>query len=199
MILTRKFYNQKTLKVAQDLLGCFLVRQIGKRIVKGIIAETEAYCGPKDKANHASRGRTLRTEVMFGPSGHAYIYLIYGMYYCFNVVTEKENYPAAVLIRGVWLFNSLPIRALAKHDDLRCSAFINGPGKVCQHFQIDKKLNNWDLTQGQKLWIESNPCFKKENYKIIRTSRVGVNYAKEYKDKKWRFVLKTNFHVDLAA
>ena len=99
--LKREFFERKTLVVARELLGKYLIHRIGTKIISGMITETEAYHGFRDLASHASRGRTKRTEIMFGPAGHAYIYLIYGMYYCLNVVTEREEYPAAVLIRGV--------------------------------------------------------------------------------------------------
>ncbi|MBX4190313.1 DNA-3-methyladenine glycosylase, partial [Candidatus Parcubacteria bacterium] len=115
--LDRQFFEQKTLKVARELLGKYLVRRIGNKVIAAKITETEAYCGPNDKACHASKGRTSRTEVMFGKAGHAYVYLIYGMYHCLNIVTEKENYPAAVLIRGI--------------------GSINGPGKLCRELKID--------------------------------------------------------------
>src|SRR3989338_6256216 len=101
MKLKREFFNRDTVVVAQELLGKYLVRKINGKIVKFRITETEAYCGSKDLPCHASKGMTPRTNVMFGPPGHAYIYLIYGMYYCLNIVTEKEGYPAAVLIRAV--------------------------------------------------------------------------------------------------
>jgi len=113
MRLPRKFFEQKTLSVAKNLLGCFLIRQIGRKRIVARIVETEAYCGPKDLANHASKGKTKRTEVMFNQAGHAYVYLIYGMYYCFNVVTEKMGYPAAVLIRGIEII-----------DDTKFSIFL---------------------------------------------------------------------------
>ncbi|MBU1131242.1 DNA-3-methyladenine glycosylase [Patescibacteria group bacterium] len=171
MLLPKKFFKQKTLKVARQLLGCFLIRQIGKKKIIAKIIETEAYCGPKDLANHASKGRTKRTEVMFGPAGHVYVYLIYGMYYCFNVVTEKEGYPAAVLIRGVEINNQE----------------ILGPGKVCRELKIDKSLHGVDLIKSNKIWLESYKGIK--NRKIKKMPRVGVDYAGEYKDKLWRFVL----------
>jgi DNA-3-methyladenine glycosylase len=106
MILKRKFYQNNTLKIAQDLLGCFLVRKIGNKIIKGVITETEAYIGEEDLASHASRGRTPRTEIMYGEAGHAYVYMIYGMYHCLNVVTERKNFPSAVLIRGLKIIGS---------------------------------------------------------------------------------------------
>ncbi|MBU1036828.1 DNA-3-methyladenine glycosylase [Patescibacteria group bacterium] len=170
MRLRRNFFKQKTLTVARDLLGCFLIRKLGQKKVVAQIIETEAYCGPKDLASHAAKGRTKRTEVMFGLAGYAYVYLIYGMYYCFNIVTERENYPAAVLVRAI------------KIDDQT----IIGPGKVCQVLKIDKTLNNVDLVKSNKLWLEKNPRFLIK--KVKRFSRVNINYAKEYKDKPWRFV-----------
>ena len=168
--LTRTFFNRPTLKVAKELLGKFLVRKIGGKIIKAMITETEAYCGPKDLACHASKGRTKRTEVMFGPAGHAYVYLIYGMYYCLNIVTEDEGYPAAVLIRAV------------------DAAGVNGPGKLCRFFKIDKTFNGEDLIKSKRLWIEEGIKIKPEQIK--RSKRIGVDYAGEYKDKPWRFFLK---------
>src|SRR3989344_3265504 len=101
MILDEKFFNRKTLAVARDLIGCFLVRRFKGKTFRLKITETEAYIGPHDLASHASKGRTARTEIMFGKAGTLYIYFIYGMYYMLNIVTEKAGYPAAVLIRGV--------------------------------------------------------------------------------------------------
>jgi len=177
MKIERNFYQQKTLKVAKELLGCFLIRQIGSSIIKAKIIETEAYCGPKDKANHASKGRTPRTEVMFGKAGHTYIYLIYGMYYCFNLVTEKEGYPSAVLIRGIELNGSPRFGEASKK--------IIGPGKVSRELQIDKTLNKEDVVVSEKLWLEKGQSISK----IKRMPRVGIDYANEYKDKLWRFGL----------
>jgi len=176
MILARSFFEQKTLKVAQDLLGCFLIRQIGQKKISGRIVETEAYCGSKDLANHASKGRTNRTEAMFGPPGHAYVYLIYGMHYCFNIVTEKSGYPAAVLIRGVEL------------DDRQT---IIGPGKVCRALKIDKSLHGVDLVKSQKIWVEDNNQRLKD-WKIVKLPRVSIDYAGEYKYKRWRFRINPN-------
>lgn len=147
-----------------------------------MITETEAYCGPNDLASHASRGKTPRTQIMFGPPGHAYIYLIYGMYYCLNIVTEKIGHPAAVLIRAV------------KIDGVDYKK-TNGPGKVCKIFQIDKNLNGVNLVpknvgvcRGQTLWTEDRGI-KIKSSQIKRTPRIGVDYAGEYKNKKWRYLL----------
>jgi len=168
MKLKKEFYNQPTLRVAQQLLGKFLVRKINNKKIIGKITETEAYIGFKDKASHASRGITERTKLMYGPPGHAYIYLIYGMYNCLNFVTEREGYPAAVLIRGV--------------------ESINGPGKLCREFKIDKNLNGINLAS-QELWVEDRGEIIKPS-QIKRAPRVGIDYAQEYKDKLWRFIVK---------
>ncbi|MBI2063627.1 MAG: DNA-3-methyladenine glycosylase [Candidatus Yanofskybacteria bacterium] len=164
------FFNRSTLTVAQELLGKFLVRRIRRKTISVMITETEAYCGPSDLASHASRGRTKRTEVMFGPPGHAYIYLIYGMYHCFNIVTEKEDYPAAVLIRAI------------------DAEGVNGPGKLCRYFQINRSLNNEDLTASKKLWLEDRKVKVKPS-QIKCFPRIGIDYAGSYKNKLWRFVL----------
>lgn len=181
--LNRSFYLQPTLKVAQELLGKFLVHRIGQKKIVGRITETEAYTGPKDKASHASRGRTSRTELMFGTAGFAYVYLIYGMYCCFNVVTERRNYPAAVLIRAIQPVTTGENGYFRLHEKI-----INGPGKVCRYLKIDKNLNGIDLT-GNVLWIEDlGEKIKKS--KIGKAKRIGIDYAGEYKDKLWRFFLK---------
>ena len=133
--LQRDFYERETVKVAQDLLGKFLCHRYRDKLYQAEITETEAYAGFRDKASHACRGQTARNKIMFGPPGFSYVYLIYGMYHCLNIVTEKEGYPAAVLIRGL--------------DYLNC----DGPGKLCREFKITKKENGLDLT-GDILWVE---------------------------------------------
>lgn len=132
-MLKQAFYNQNTLNVAQKLLGCFLNRRIDDgRIVKARIIETEAYIGQDDLACHASKGRTKRNEAMFGPAGRWYVYMIYGMYHCLNVVTEDKGFPAAVLIRAVKLDP-----ASLKLCGARC---LCGPGKLCRDLKIDRSL-----------------------------------------------------------
>ena len=170
MKLKRKFFNKPTLAVARGLLGKYLVRRIGSRLVRARITETEAYCGFKDKASHASRGLTERTKLMFGPPGFFYVYMIYGMYHCLNVVTGKEGYPAAVLIRGV--------------DRANC----DGPGKICRELKIIKKLNGIDLCNSDQLWIEDSGVELKKG-DIKKGKRVGVDYAGKWKDKLWRLYL----------
>ncbi|OGI15033.1 MAG: 3-methyladenine DNA glycosylase [Candidatus Moranbacteria bacterium RIFCSPHIGHO2_01_FULL_54_31] len=170
--LTRSFYRRPTVGVAKNLLGCFLVRKIGRKMIRAKITETEAYVGEEDLACHASRGRTARTETMYGAPGHAYVYMIYGMYHCLNIVTEQKNFPAAVLIRAVEI-DGVPHRE------------TDGPGKFCRFLGIDRKLNGFDVTEGEKLWIESGAKIASKN---IRTAkRIGVDYAKHCKEYLWRF------------
>ena len=172
----RDFYNRYTPKISQDLLGCFLVRQYRKCIYRVIITEVEAYRGLHDLASHASRGKTPRNKVMFGRPGYAYVYLIYGMYWMLNVVTEKENFPAAILIRG----------GIVEGEKEKIN--LGGPGKLTKFLGIDGKLNGLDLTIGKKLWIESGQ-FNRKKYQIIKTPRIGINYAKHCKDWKWNYSL----------
>jgi DNA-3-methyladenine glycosylase len=192
--LRRNFYNRGTLKVAQDLLGKFLIRKIGKQILAGKIVETEAYVGPDDLASHASHGKTLRTAPMFGPPGHAYVYLVYGLNYCFNIVTERKDYPAAVLIRAIEPIEGVRFMYRNRKSNFKSSILIfkltNGPGKLCQALKIDKKLNNSDLT-GSPLWLEDGGV-KINPREIVAAKRIGVDYAGKYKNKPWRFYLKGN-------
>lgn len=180
MILKRNFYNRNTVKVARDLLGCFLVREYQGKIIKAMITETEAYRGHHDLASHASRGRTPRTEIMFGRPGHAYIYMIYGMYFMLNVVTEEKDFPAAVLIRGVRTPSVLRTSPPWKGGE-----GLDGPGKLTKFLHINKSLNEWDLTKGEKLWLESTD--KNKKFKIIKSPRVGIDYARHCREWKWNF------------
>lgn len=197
-IIDRTFFTRPTLHVARDLLGQRLVRVCNGERLSGVIVETEAYVGPTDTACHASKGRTPRTKVMFGPPGHAYVYLIYGMYNMLNLVTEQPDFPAAVLIRAIE-----PVEGVAKMQTHRQrngrpatkpANLTSGPGKLCQALQIDKALNSWDVTVGQELWLEStNPV--SENA-IATGPRVGINYA-DAKDREapWRFWIRGNGFV----
>ncbi len=173
--LPRKFYNQSTLQVAEKLLGCFLIREHRGKIWRARITEVEAYIGEDDLACHARVGKTKRTEVMYGEPGHAYVYLIYGMYNCLNIVTEERDFPAAILIRGVEI-EGVP------HKE------TNGPGKLTRFLLIDRSCNTLDLTKGDRLWLEKGKKRKEE--KIIKSKRIGIDYAKHCKDYLWRFGLK---------
>lgn len=172
--LTRKFFEQPTLWVAENLLGKVLVRKWRGKEIRAVITETEAYRGFDDKASHASRGMTPRNKIMFGSAGRAYVYLIYGMHHCLNIVTEQEDYPAAVLIRAVNLLRSSTPK-------------LNGPGKLTRALRIDKSLNGEDITTSQKLWIENVGGATADKFKIRRGPRIGVDYAGSCAKKSWRF------------
>ncbi len=217
MILSQSFYNRPTLQVAQDLLGCFLVKKNPEGKIRESrlqdffykIIETEAYVGPNDLASHASKGHTSRNSVMFGKPGIIYVYFTYGMHYMLNIVTEKQNYPAAVLIRAVEPINLnlkskiAPSPKLWSVGDLNLK--FNGPAKLTKSLQINKSFNGLPIyTKKHGLWIESPPTLKLRRAsrnteikpsQIKKTTRIGVDYAKEYKNKKWRFYIKDNEFV----
>ena len=173
-ILPRLYFNRPTLAVARSLIGKYLVRSIDGRELVGKIIEVEAYIGPRDKACHASKGRTQRTDVLFGPGGVAYVYLIYGMYHCLNVVTEREEFPSAVLIRAIEIDGQL----------------IDGPGRLCRALQIDRRLNRVDLTIGDSIWFEDRGVSVERRH-VGAHPRIGVDYAGEWAQKPFRFRLRT--------
>jgi DNA-3-methyladenine glycosylase len=172
--LGREFYERPTLTVARELLGCWLVHELPSGRREGRIVETEAYIGADDRASHASRGRTRRTEVMFGPPGVAYVYLIYGMHNCLNVVTEPAGYPAAVLVRAL-------------EPGLGVELPTNGPGRLCRALAIDRSHNGHDLVHGP-LRIERRDSAPSPD-RIEVGPRVGVDYAGEWAARPWRFMV----------
>ena len=165
--LSANFFQRDVLKVAPDLLGKILVRQFDDGSVqKFVISEVEAYSGTDDDACHASKGKTPRTEVMFGVGGLVYVYLIYGMYWMLNIVTGKENDASAILIRGV--------------------GDIYGPGRVGKALQLDKSFYGEDLLISDRIWIENSA----ETPKYFTSPRIGINYAGEpWRSKPWRFFI----------
>ncbi len=169
--LTRKFFERRTLVVARELLGKIIVRRIGKQKSSVMITETEAYIGEKDLASHARFGRTKRNAVMYGHAGVWYPYFIYGMHWMLNVTTEGCDRPAAVLIRA---------GILVETDHV-----IRGPGLLAKALQIDASFYGKNATSGD-LYIEDRGYRPK---KILRTPRIGIDYAGAYKGKKWRFVI----------
>ena len=171
-VLSKAYFSRPTVQVARSLIGKYLVRVIDGHEIAGRIIEVEAYVGGEDQACHASKGKTARTEVMFGPSGIAYVYLIYGMYHCLNVVTEREERPAAVLIRAIEVGGQL----------------IDGPGRLCRALQIDRSLNRHDLTIQELLWFEERG--ERIPRRLVNAfPRIGVDYAGEWAKKPWRFRL----------
>lgn len=185
--LSRNFYNRATLKVARELLGKYLVLKKDGKILSGKIVETEAYIGLNDKASHASKGKTKRNEVMFGSAGYAYIYFTYGMYHCLNFVTEREDFPAAVLVRALEPKDGIKI--MEKNRKIKVlENLTSGPGKVCMALGLDKRMNETDLCS-DIFYVEDR---NKTKEKIVSSSRVGINVAK---NKKWRFYIKDNKFV----
>jgi DNA-3-methyladenine glycosylase len=168
IVLDSLFFQRDVLEVAPELIGKIIVRKFENGEIRRYrITETEAYRGEEDIACHASKGRTRRTEVMYQTGGKVYVYLIYGMYWMLNLVTGEPNHPCAVLIRGTEGFN--------------------GPGKVGRELQLDKTFYSEDITNSNRIWIESDGI--NQNFDI--STRIGVDYAGlEWAGKPWRFIAK---------
>lgn len=181
--LPRDFFSGSTLSIARALIGMRLVHDDGSGRRAGRIVETEAYQGPRDLAAHSARGRTPRTEVMFGPAGHAYVYFIYGFWNCLNVVTGSPGVPHAVLLRALE-----PLEGLA--------ASTWGPGLLCRALGIDRSLNGVDL-RGDVLWLEPSPR-SSAPARIARSARIGVDYAGEWAERPWRFFDRDSPFVSTA-
>ena len=166
-MLAEAFFGRPSLKVAEALLGKYLVRRIGDVEIAAMIHETEAYIGPEDLACHASKGRTPRTDVMFGPAGVWYVYFCYGIHWMLNIVTDGEDHPSAVLLRGAgdW----------------------TGPARLTKAMSIDKTLNGQPATLASGLWIEDRGV-RIAKGKIERTPRIGVDYAGEWAARPYRFL-----------
>ena len=183
--LPRSFYaREDTLLVARELLGMHLVHDDGSGRRVGRIVETEAYMGPEDLAAHSSRGRTPRTEVMFGPPGHAYVYFIYGFWNCMNIVTSRKGVPHAVLLRAVEPIEGIRDRTW-------------GPGLMCRAMGIDRTLNGEDLC-ADRLWLE-RPEAPLPPSRIARGPRIGVDYAGPWAKRPWRFFDRASPYVSTAS
>jgi len=179
--IPRTFYERDTVKVARDLLGKNLIRTIGKQTISGIITETEAYRYSDDPSSHAYRGLTERNKAMFGQVGRAYVYFTYGMYFCFNVVARNHNFAAgAVLIRGLNPEKGIDIMKKNRKTN-KISNLANGPAKLTQALNINKKQYGVDLAKKTELYITSGLDKKK---KIFASERIGI---KNGVDKLWNF------------
>ena len=166
-VLNQKFFDRLTEKVAKELIGKFIVRKIGRREIVLMITEVEVYDGFGDKASHASRGKTARNSIMFGPAGYWYVYFTYGMHWMLNIVTRESGYPAAVLIRGVDGFG--------------------GPAKLTKFLKVDSRFNGLSANKRSGLWLEDRGVRLRDS-KVKKGPRVGVSYAGPYWAKrKWRF------------
>lgn len=201
--LNRSFYGENAVDLSKQLLGKYLVHIVRNEELIGRIAEVEAYMGYGDKAAHSYKGkRTARTEVMYGEEGHAYVYFIYGMYYCLNVVAAEKEVAQAVLIRAVepvkgveYMANYRYGKAIEELKKSQIKNLTNGPGKLCRAFNITKECNGEDLT-GDRLFICENQK-QEEPFEIVKTKRIGIDYAEEAKDFPWRFYIKDNPYVSI--
>ncbi|MCL2569392.1 MAG: DNA-3-methyladenine glycosylase [Oscillospiraceae bacterium] len=183
MHLSRAFFEQDTVTVAKALLGQHLVRrEPDGTLSQGRIVETEAYCGYRDKACHSYKGKSDRTKAMFGPSGHAYIYLIYGMYHCFNVTSGPPGEPEAVLIRALEPLDGLP-QMESRRGMNKLRQLCSGPGKLCIAMDIHKAHYGTDLLAGGDLYLAAAP----PPAEITASKRINIGYAEEAVDFLWRF------------
>lgn len=197
--LKREFYSRDTLTVAKELLGKILVHKTEGHTLKGKIVETEAYLGLEDKAAHSYGGKiTKRVKTMYSKPGTAYVYIIWGLHCCLNTITAKEGVPEGVLIRGIepvenieqmllYRFNK-SMEELTKYEKNNIS---NGPGKLTMALNIDRRLDKEDLCE-ENLYIETG---KKEEFNIIETTRIGIDYAEEAANYPYRFYIEGNPYV----
>ena len=174
--LARSFYDRDTMVIASELLGKRLVHRSDGVERIGKIVEVEAYLGPHDLAAHSARGLTERTKVMFGPPGHAYVYLIYGMHHCMNVVTEREGQASAVLLRAIE-----PVKNIAGRTQ--------GPGLLCRAMNIDRRLNAHDLLSDDFFIAAPEAA---EMFTVVKRPRIGVDYARHWAKRRLRFYIKGN-------
>ena len=202
-ILSQEFYLGDTVDIARRLLGKYLVRRLDGETLVCRLTETEAYVGRCDKACHAyGYRRTARTDALFQPPGRAYVYLIYGMYDCLNIVTEPEGEPSAVLLRGAHAISGGAAMARLRYGDKPMTAarqknMLNGPGKLCRALGVTRAENRMDLTDGagalfvcDSLADAGLPCPTLPRERICAGPRIGVDYAQEAKDFPWRFWLE---------
>ena len=191
MRLKRDFFLQPTLKIAQDLLGSHLFRNYRGQVLAGEIIETEAYLGPKDLASHSRNWKiSSRNYIEYSQGGFVYIYLVYGMYWQLNITTYKSGLPECVLLRALKPFKGLRLMEKMRRvkDNKRLA---DGPGKLCQALSLDGSFYGEDLTKSKRIWLEKNSFQRKK--KIIKSARIGIDYAGPYWSKvKWRFFLEEN-------
>ena len=215
-VLKEDFYGRDTLTVAKELLGKYLIRVIDGRYVGGKIVETEGYLGVNDKAAHAYGGKvTERVKPMYERAGTSYVYSIYGMYYCLNTITEKEGVPQGVLIRAIEPLIGLDkisinrtkkkgektFESLTKKERLNLTS---GPSKLCLALDIDKRFNNVLLWGGELFIVDNDDELKKLIEKeeepcgrIVKSKRIGIDYAEEARDFLYRFYYEENPYVSV--
>lgn len=191
--LSRDFFARDTLTAARELLGQRLVRVLGGQRLSGRIVEVEAYVGEKDQACHARCGRTKRNAPMYGPPGHGYVYFVYGMHYCFNVVTGREGYPAAVLIRALEPLEGIK-EMRARRRGRPDAQLASGPARLCQALDIDQRLDGADLCAPDALlFLEEDAPIPEES--VATGPRIGVRGDEVAVTVPWRFYVQGNRYV----
>ena len=201
-ILNKSFYSVDALALSKKLLGKVLVNEVNGKVLKGMIVETESYIGAIDKASHAYGGRrTKRTETLYGEPGIVYVYSIYGMYFCFNVICGQKDVAEGVLIRGLEPLEGLDEMALYRfnkpYNELtktQIKNLTNGPSKLCIAMNINKSNNTKELNKENSLYIEDHNI-KVSPSNIVETTRIGIDYAEEAVHFPWRFYIKDNPYV----
>ena len=199
--LNRDFYNRDSIIVAKELLGKILIHEVDGQKIMAKIVETEAYMGLEDKAAHSYNGkRTPRTEIMYGDAGFAYVFSIYGVHSCFNVITREKDVPQAVLFRAVEPVGELDLMAHARfekpYNELtksQVAMLTNGPGKLCRALSIDRSDNGIDIC-GEDIYIVNSTD---SDFTVKSTTRIGIDYAEEAKDFPWRFYIENNPYVSV--
>jgi DNA-3-methyladenine glycosylase len=190
--LPRGFYERPVLVVARDCIGKVLVHETPEGVVAGRIVETEAYRGPEDLAAHSARGRiTKRTQVMFGPPAHAYMFLLYGMHWAFNIVAGPEGHPHAVLVRALEPLVGAEIMAARRGVSGKSVTLCNGPGKLCAALGLDGSAYGLDLCTGP-LYLAPG-----QRGAVGRSPRINVDYAGSWAKKPWRFHERGNRYVSV--
>ncbi len=191
-MLDREFYARPVLTVARECVGKILVHRTEAGEAAGRIVEAEAYRGPEDRAAHSYGGRrTPRTEVMFGPAGHAYVFFVYGMHWNFNLVTGQVGEPQAVLVRAIEPLWGRELMATRRGVAAGRRELTNGPGKLCQALGIDRAQYGRDLTFGDLVLLDA-PAVK-----VARSPRVGIDYAGSWAERRWRFFEPGNPYVSV--
>jgi DNA-3-methyladenine glycosylase len=185
--LPRSFFSRYTLEVAQDLLGCLLVRRIGGRTLSGRIVEVEAYRGSDDPASHSYRGATKRSSIMFGEAGHAYLFFSYGFHWCLNFTAEAEGQPGAVLIRALEPVEG--IEQMVKNRGIaEVGRLTNGPGKLTRALSIDGGFNGEDIVKSKRLYVLN----REEPVRVTASARIGISRGRE---QQWRYFVEGNPYV----
>lgn len=190
--LPRSFYQRPVLAVARDCIGKILIHRTMEGSAGGRIVECEAYRGPLDLAAHSSRGLTPRTRAMFGPPGHAYVYLLYGISWAFNIVVAREGEPHAVLVRALEPTENLELMARRRSKPPSSRDLTNGPGKLCQALAITGDDYGRDLCDGELHLLDG------DRGPLGRSPRINVDYAGIWAERPWRFFEKGNRYVSVS-